>query len=422
MFDLLTGARGKKQTKKELDAQYEIARNKQAIAWALKHRVEKCNLLDKFMTAQIPTAWLEIPRGDLASRPYYKEHARLVKEFIKVKGLLKIKIEVLVFRGELEAAGIDPDNMIFDITKPKPPGIHFYAIIGAHSTGAAGALHADRPKHADWLIVPCIMHCCEDTDENSELAVVYGGIDNMVADQGKKLDVWDVTVALHVHRCRVLSRPREKKAAKAMWAKAKADVMSRFSKLNSATMGSLEVVAGHMGETWDLIYVIMMGECPDINQKKIVKPTNLAWAKDMSNIPLLDLNRWLQRVVSGEYATKDFLNRCIQNLYKKQLRVQSDICEYVNTMRPDEEHKDFAAVGKKYKAFFRREVFDQMVNWCGAVAKEKLNVHVQDVCRDILDAHDRSIRNEEEVSFVLFYYVNRRYCKICMCVCVTGAE
>lgn len=193
------------------------------------------------------------------------------------------------------------------------------------------------------------MMCCEDTDENTELAVVYGGIDNMVNDQKKKLDVWDVTVSLHVHRVRIASRPRDKKAAKAMWARAKADVMSRFSKLNQATMGSLEVVAGHTGETWDLIYQIMMGECPDVKQKKVAKPANLAWAKDMAHIPLVDLNRWLKRVVTMEFSTKDFHNRCV--LYKKQLRVQNDIWEYVSIMRPEDDFKNFQRSVKSTKPF-----------------------------------------------------------------------
>lgn len=416
IYMLPTGSRGKKLSKKEMDTQQEISRNKEAVAWSQSSRVKKCNLLDVFMVANIPTDWLEVPRAGLEARLFYDAHAVDIKSSIKKKGFLKVRIEVLVFAGELRGAGIDPDNMVFDITKPKPPGVHFYAIIGAHSTGAVQSLHSDRPKHADWLKCPCVLLCCEDTEANVDLAVVYGGIDNMVGDTKKALNVWDITQALHTHRVRIEARNMDKKRTREAWVKAKSDVCSRHAKVNAASLGSLLVVAQFMGKTWDLIFKIMMGKCADVDNKKIVVPSNLAWAKDMAGIPDVDLQRWLKRMVNADFTAKDFSNRCL--LYKKQVRVQQDITEYINTMRPDDELADFTAVGQKYVAFRKRELFDSLVNWCGALAKEKLNQHVQDVCRDILDAHDRAVANETEVNFVLLFACIIQIHN--MFVCVTG--
>ena len=369
------------------------------MAWGHTTRVRRSNLLNEFMVTDLPTGWLEVPGKVLLSRLFYEEHSVEIKELIAAKGLLNIKIEVLVFRHQLEAAGIDPDHPNFDVTKPKPPGVHFYSIFGAHSTGAALSLHLNRPKHADWLTCPVIMHVCEDTEENRSLAQVYGGIDNLVHDSQKKVDHWDVTASLHQARLTIEASGRSKPDRKLMWAKAKTDIKSRSSVPNQATMGSLESLSGHMGQTWDLLYQIMMGQCPDVKQKKIVKPINLAWTKDMSNIPANYLIRWLKRVVTGEYATKDFITRCGE--YKKQQRVQNDITDYVNQMRPGDEHKDFSSVCRKYVAFQVKATFDTMVRWCGAVAKDKLNSYVQDKVHQILVDHDRGRGMEvEEVSFV----------------------
>jgi hypothetical protein len=384
------------------------------VAWGRATRVRKGNVLNEFMYSEIPTAWLERPDEHLESRLWHQDHSDEIQNLMKEKGLLNIQIEVLVYKHELVNAGIDPDAPDFDITGPKPKGVHFYSIVGAHSTTAALALHLNRPKHADWLICPVIMHVCEMTPENQALALVYGGLDNMVHDSQKKVDHWDVCARLHQARVNIKATGKPDKEQKVMWKKARADIKSSCQVKQIATMGTLEALSAHMGKTWKLLYKIMMGQCPDQKKVKIVKPANLAWTKDMSNIPEDFLERWLQRVVTGEFSAKDFLNRC--NEFKKRQRVQNDITDYVNQLRPEECHKDFTSVARKYVALRDKDTFDTMVRWCGAVAKDRLTKHVQDSVYNILKDYDTLMgRDEEEVRI---YFCFLYWCSIVNCVCV----
>jgi hypothetical protein len=345
----------------------------------------------------------------------------LSKTWMDDKGIKKVVFEIATERRVASADGdIDDLNNSFsaqdfenevyilqehlytDFRDSAPQNILYLPRGPIPSTVIGESCHRDKMNSTDNLLKKQLQEM---------------GNNNMVGEPKKPLNVWDITEALHQHRVRIAVENMDKKRIKEAWVKAK-QCLQAPCQSQSSLLGFPAGSGTEYGQDLGSHFPNDDGEVRPCGQQKIVVPDNLDWAKDMAGIADVELQRWLKRMVNGDYTAKDFQNRCL--LYKKQLRVQQDITYFINTMRPAEELKNFTEVGQKYAAFRKPDLFDTLVDWSGDVAEEKLNQHVQQCCRVILDAHDKAVAIETEVSVA--------YCFECtvymlnMCVCVTGKK
>ena len=114
---------------KQQEEEKDRAQVQAIMHWVEKHRVKNCNLMNNVGKSVMPTAWLDQP-GDLAARELKAKNTAIVDKSISQLGKIDAmtNVECVSYTDELKAAGLNPKNLIFDETKPKPKGVKFRAI------------------------------------------------------------------------------------------------------------------------------------------------------------------------------------------------------------------------------------------------------------------------------------------------------
>jgi hypothetical protein len=217
---------------------------------------------------------------------------------------------------------------------------------------------------------------------------------NAVADTHSSQTMWDGILQMHIRREYLIKTlaPAEFKKA---WRAAKPGFEATLPRA-SATIGSMIVLASYTGEIWDLLSLIFTGEVANhpTEQKKFKPPTSAAYFASMSDIPEDLLTKWLERVVDRGYTPKQFMERC--QLYKKTVRVQAWILNFINDIRPGHDFETFEEALQHYTILDDPDYLRELVSWCGATAKDKLHAHVkEDVKSKIIQfEQDQALENK----------------------------
>lgn len=308
-------------------------------------------------------------------------------------GVCNPKVVLLVFAGELIAAGIDPRSPVFNLDEPQPDGVHFYAIVGAHTISAFKIKLKQKPRNLQYKFISCRLIVCDDTPLMCRLAVKYGAMDNQIGDKSKAMTTWDTVWLLQQQKNTVDSNhslsAKEKKAAHSACRQDVADI----SNTKPATFGTLCTVAKLPHVIFDIIQSIMTGET---GNEKLKIPSGIGAFKDLSGVPEEEVEKWLTNVISGVSTLSAFTKKV--DRYKKRKRIQANIVEYIGIMRPGLIIDTYASVVVHFPQLGVKSVFDNLVSWCGAIAKEALSNAVKREVLAIISAEEKKQAGLEVVS------------------------
>jgi hypothetical protein len=399
----------RKDKKTEVKEREEERQREQALKigmWAQKH-VTQCNLTNSFGKCVFPTMFLSLPDKSVAARLTGDEGVKKVGDSMTAKGKQDhlLNVEVLAWREDLVAAGLDPNNLIFDTTNPKKPPCKLQVIVGAHSTKHIQETHQGRPMNIQYQSIPCTLYVCSKTNDNMLMANAYGKLENAVKDSRNKASTWDNLWGLRQAYLEVLKACGEdQKMFRKKWQDRKAMEIVSFVGAKG-TFDQLVVIAMSENDIFKHIQTIMLGQTkPLVTTKKPPKtPNGIGAFKDMSDVPKAQLISWLHRVVAGELLLSDFHLMCTQ--HKKTVRVKEDMVEFANTVREELLANSWEDLIKAYPNLGEEEWFNKLVSWVGAAAKEKLSEACKSEILTKIMAHEE--KEQEEYND-----------KVCLCYCL----
>ena len=365
--------------------------------WASKH-VTQCNLTNTFGKSIFPCQWLILPDKNVAARMTGDDGVKKIGDSMTTKGKQDhlMNVEVLAWREDLIAAGLDPNNLVFDTTNANKPPCKLQVIVGAHTTTHIQETNLSRPMNKQYQYIPCTLYVCSKTQENSLMANAYGKLENSVKDSRNKASTWDVLWGLRQAYLETmkLCHDSDSKQFRKHWKDRKELEIVTFEGAKG-TFDQLVVVAMMDEQIFKHIQTIMMGETKLIvaTQKKPKTPAGIGAFKDMSDVPKPMLTSWLHRVCQGELLLADFHLMCVN--YKKTQRVQNDMVEFVNTVRENSFLNSWKELISTYPPLGDDEWFQKLVTWVGAAAKEKLNEACKSEILTQIIAYEREEEDEE---------------------------
>ena len=390
------------------------------MAWVEKHRVPACNLMNAVGKCILPTAWLELPE-DLAARELKTKNTHVVDKSIQKLGKIDsmTNVECVLYIDEIQAAGLNPKNLVFDEVKPKPAGLHFRAIIGSNTITSIQKSHTMRPNNPDYAHIHCSLIVCENTTHNRSLAKAYGALENKIRDQRSGSDTWDCLFTAHASYLNCLKQfpgVSQQKELKKAW-----NVEKTLLKLGFiGAKGSFDqnmTIAQRTGEVWESIKKIFKNNVEVCNDTgKLPKaPTGVGHFKNMGGIPEEKLEQWLALVVNGEESTKDFASRCLR--FKQTHNIREVIIEYIMVIREKEIAPSWQEVCETWPSIGDKTWFDMLMHWCGAVTTAVLTDSIKDdinakIAFDELKQDD----DDENIS-----QVSQRH-QFSLCVCAMCCE
>lgn len=373
-------------------------------AWADKHRVVECNLMNAFGKCVVPTSWLELA-GDMAARELKPKNTAVVDASIRTMGKNDnmTNVEVLIFSNDLKKANLNAKKLIFDINKPKPEPVHFYSIIGGHTVTSIGKSHKTRPNNPDYQFVHCSLICCEDTPYNRQMAKAYGALENKIKDNRSKTDTWDLLWSMHSSyiQCLANYQKGDEKAFKKEWRAEKARLLAACNVGSKGAFDQNITIAQKTGPVWDNICKIFKGEVEVLaaTKKPPKAPTGVGHFKFMGTIPDEKLNTWLERVVQGQETIKEFGVNCQK--YKQKIGVKQAIVDYVKVIR-DKEQLTWDDMVEEWPSLGETVWFELVMGWVGSVNVTELTNSIKEeiLVRLLLDEDDE--HSDEETASQVF--------------------
>jgi hypothetical protein len=367
------GAAEQKNAKVD-DRRKEVAMSSKA--WFKAHRVLKnCNLLNDARDCVCPCTWLSHPDSELAAREKNMSKVIVLYKVMKKMGVQKSDIVVLIWLHDIIQAGLNIDNLMFDVTSADPP-CKMHTIVGDHTTGSIQMHHSNNVNNPDFQNVEFALVICARTEENIQLAKTFGTLDNYSKSLQSPQTVWDNLNSIHNERIRLLKLKLSKEAFAKVWSGYRSHCTTSMSNYTANTIGSLFVLACFEGQLWSNFASIFRGEVlkrsPPQCQFKI--PASHHNFCHMSLIPQSKLIEWSKRVVDGFWSCKDFGNRCLK--YKKDIRVQGQMLEYVTNLY-QEEYQSYTEMAEKYPFFIDKAWYESICSWCGDQVKSTLPPHAK---------------------------------------------
>lgn len=325
----------KKDDKKKEALKASQTRSAACADWFQRCRVKKLQGVQMDMGFfRIPTLWPQYPEEEIADRKRDEAHVDDIKKSMMEHGILiNSGITILMWQDDLDKANIDLHKDTIDVSKQEPP-VPMYTIAGDHTCAAAQSLHNFYPANKKWVSLPVSIVVAPKTDSDITFAKLYGGLDNKIRSTHKKKGAWDYVLDMHEMFVRVENSDDSAKDKKDKISKFMDDLKIRSSEPENS-IGSWKQVAKQTGKLWDNINAIFSGDTKD---KKASIPKNTTHFNGMSGIPEENLVRWSDRVVEGEWRTKDFSDRCAQ--FKREKLCQSKMMEFTVSKLSKHEMED----------------------------------------------------------------------------------
>ena len=353
--------------------------------WAEGCRVEKCGNLDvKFGNVSIPTEWLKEPDVGFRDRRLNVDHTDKLATSIRGRGVQTTQIIVLVWKEDLISNGFKADGSDLD-RNMETINVNFYVIAGSHTVAGIKKLHASKPRNITYRFVAAALHIANKTENNYRLANIYGSMDNTIKALSLKKTAWECVVQMHEWMEEVHNRSDLNKQQKEAHIKQYFKDQPTQTKYAGNSVGSLRVVAAKRGKLWDNMYCVFEGTTAN---KKAKVPQNTGHFNSMAGIPEDKLIAWSQKVVDGEWGSKDFHLECLK--WKKNKMVQGKLIELAgnidNTLM---EHDTYQNLIDHYPFFGDRTWFHKIVSWCDDKQKAPLGATVKKDVRSRMDAHTK---------------------------------
>ena len=246
--------------------------------WKTSHIIREYSPKDVVGNLKIPTAWLDTVVDSFGARQLYDKHVNIMYESTK-RGILDLKAVVMIFRDELQGAGLDPANIQLDGLETKPDGVHFYVIVGAHTVGAIQQHHSERPNNKLYKTVACQVIVCDNTLENRDHARDYGTLENNLRALGKNSNGWDILWQLR--QVKLQSDELDMNTAdKNAWYQEQKKRIARDHNIDFATtMGNYNSIACLKTSLFKKVKQIFEGK---VHGAKFMPPTAITPFRDMS--------------------------------------------------------------------------------------------------------------------------------------------
>ena len=363
--------------------------------WKTSHIIREYSPKDEVGNLKIPTAWLDTVVDSFGARQLYDKHVKIMYESTK-RGILDLKAVVMIFRDELQGAGLDPANIQLDGLETKPDGVHFYVIVGAHTVGAIQQHHSERPNNKVYKTVACQIIVCDNTQDNRDHARDYGTLENNLRALGKNSNGWDILWQLRQVKLQsdeLDMQPADKNA----WYQEQKKRIARDHNIDyQTTMGNYNSIACLKTSLFKKVKQIFEGK---VHGTKFVPPTAITPFRDMSGVSDDDKEVLLSQVIGGTITLKEFKARCI--FIKKTARVRDQIVNFLQEICPDETLSDWDTCCSAFEFLCNDAWFDSILGWVGSIAKEGLGVKLKQEIREKVEA----ATNDKPVCI----YINQPY-------------
>ena len=411
-----------KKVKKQAEIDMMVKTNIACQKWVRDHRLTQCSLGTVHNDFIVPTSWILDPsdKEGLSSRDQNREWVDELKKSMLSKGKLETDIELVSFEKDIIEAGFDPKNLQFPNIVNNAP-FPMYAVVGLHSKTAVSELSRERPSNVNfqtcavqkWII-------CTDTQRNIEMLNDYGVIDNTKRDTRKKISTWDAVANIHqayVLQLKAHHNNPDSKQFKAAWKLRKDAIRGSYSGMSDGAWGQNMTIAQLVGARWKYVQQIFTGKIEDFEGKRQTIPSGIGSFKNMFNIPVDVTEKWLKRVVQGEWKLKTFNDNCIH--YKREQSVKADIVEFIKEVR-DCEYDDFDDVSEYYDVLRDEEWLLKLIAWHASSTSRDtyLGMMRQSVIQKLraFEARQATMNEQAQIEKVKHYSYIRVYfiCFLCL--------
>ena len=341
--------------------------------------------------------WLCSPQPDIAARLLDLMHAEDMSVFIKKCGLIEPLIRVLIWIPEpCSDMLLDKlKNFDFDTSQDKKPNPvpDMNVIVGDHTRKAATDLHNEYPKNKQYKKVPVRITLHRKTEEDRLKALHFGTLDNTIRAMHKKMSMWDCILQMRRHWLKICQEQIDESMRKQRWQGYKLSCENTMP-YQGGTFHTMSVYAQLTNVLWDPIYTIM-NESEKGGKGTKSKAVSMSHFGSMSGIPKEILVDWLKKCVRGTLTTKDFLAKC--KLQKKKMRIEIDMVEHVNIIRPVYDFGSFDAMARQYPVLGTREFIEIMMASSNDRVKDKLNAHCKDIIKTKIEECEKQEQDKVEV-------------------------
>jgi hypothetical protein len=343
--------------------------------WKKEHRViQNCSVLTELKYAVFPCDWPTHPETDLEART--RKEARVIRlaASMSTHGHQKTDIICLIWLEDIQAAGLNLSDLVFNCTVPLPP-CPIQIIAGDHTCAAVQRVKSENPDSDEFKMIECELVVCSRTEQNLRLAKAFGTMHNFLAQLQEGHSFWENLSIIHTERLRLWDLYEVGKERKNAWSAFRVECETSMANFKPNTIGSLFVLASFTGTLWNNIAKIFQGQVTKNKEIKFKTPDAHTHFNSMSKISEDLLIRWTNRVVNGEWNTKNFNDRCLQ--HKKEVKVCEQMLDFVSVRYPEESYATYDAMAEQYPFFMDSSWVKLMVTWCGNRLVDSLDGHVK---------------------------------------------
>ena len=374
-----------KKKLKKAKAEEEDHEHVMSIAkWKKTHILREYTPKDEMGNLVVPATWLDTVMDTFGARQLYEKHVKEMYMSVQ-RGILDIKVVVLLFKNEVVDAGLDPLNMNIGDLDEKPEGLHWYVIVGAHTVAAVQRHHSERPNNRLYKNISCQVIVCDDTPENREYARDYGTLENNLRAIGKNSSGWDILWQLRQLKLQFDEMHGTKKD-KQKWYQSQKNKLAMDHNIDKdTTMGNYNSIACLRVSLFNKVRAIFEGKVAVDN---FTPPTAITPFREMSGVPDDDKEVLLSHVIGGIINLKEFKKKCMY--IKKEGRVKNQILEFLQEINPDVDIPDWDTAIDMYDFLDNEYWFTNIMGWVGSVAKEglgsKLKMEIREQLQKLEDS------------------------------------
>ena len=387
-------------------------RQMEAEAFIEKYRVKGGNhYCQKTRKTKIPVIWGGVPEAAVQVRKLDKKGVdEVVVSFLQMGVKLPMEIVGVIWVNPANS-NLNIDNLILDLSQPKPPA-YIHIVCGGHRTQGLIKCHGMFPLKILYKFYYVTILIVPRTQANISLLLYIGNSDNRKTQVFVKTTQWSIVQQFRRNLKRFDDdESLTKKERNDAFAAYKLETQPE-SGFTANTCHTFSAICCVHETVWDLMERIFNGEfIVNKELKGQKKPDAVTHFTSMSGIPNHKLISWLQRILDGEWLTSTFLKRC--NIYKKAEKVSAQILEYIAIQRPKYMFTTMSDVAKVYPAVAEASWFDGVVASCEDAVKAKLSPHAQKMIDDMMEAKEESDLEQKVYSllrvFVFFCICNYHF-------------
>ena len=341
--------------------------------WFHAHRVITSES-DAYGHIKILVDWAKSPQDDMAARKHDEAHVDdLARSYVQFGVHIDGEIVILIFTEDVKAAKLDPQDLRVKpfFNSPAAP-VLMQTIAGDHRILALQKLRKSKPNNENYKFVDVTPVICSRSDHNKQMAMTFGGLDNLVRNIRQEATGWDSICQIH----RKIETLREQygkdfklnPVAKAAFKAYKLTCDTTMSTFSPASIGSFFTIANTFGQLWINISTIFLKDRTDVPTTKKgkaskvkKKPLGYGWLCHMYDIPEEQLVSWTAEILAGELSTGDFQKRC--HTWKLHVKLQKLTVDWYQMEFEDDadDVQTYNDLGDKFPFFKDAEFFNQML-------------------------------------------------------------